>query len=228
MEWNQGLLKASSISKDFMQGKKPLRVLNHLDLVIKKRDAICITGPSGAGKSTFLHILGTLDKATSGHIFYKNQNLSQASLEEQAQFRRQKLGFVFQFHYLLSEFNMLENIMIAGQIGGMNQTQARERANEFIQLLNLEQRQNHFPNELSGGEQQRVAVARALMNHPEILLMDEPTGNLDTKNSTKMIDFIFELRERFELTLVAVSHDIHFSQIFPKKLQMNDGQWVSA
>ena len=208
--------------------QNPLHVLNNLDLVIQKKDAICITGPSGAGKSTFLHILGTLDRPTKGYIFYKNQNLSQASAEDQAQFRRRKLGFVFQFHYLLSEFNMLENIMIAGQIGGMTLKQAKERAYYFIQLLNLEQRQNHFPNELSGGEQQRVAVARALMNHPEILLMDEPTGNLDTKNSTKIIDFIFELRERFDLTLVAVSHDVHFSQTFPKQLKMNDGQWVST
>ena len=221
------LLKTSSITKEFSQGNSILKVLQGLDLEIAKQDAICITGPSGAGKSTFLHILGTLDRPTSGSVFYKNKNLSTADSNDKAQFRREKLGFVFQFHYLLQEFNMIENIMVAGQIGGMSSQEAKENALYFIKLLELEQRQNHFPSELSGGEQQRTAVARALMNKPEVLLMDEPTGNLDTRNSMRILDIIFELRQRLGLTLVAVSHDSHFSKSFPKILEMKDGQWVS-
>lgn len=175
------LMSVSSIYKEYKRGKHVLQVLHGLDLSIDKGDAICIMGPSGAGKSTFLHIIGTLDTSTSGDVYYKEQNLSSASEKERTYFRREKMGFVFQFHYLLREFNMIENIMISGQIGGMNKYQARERALQLIQLLDLEQRQTHFPSELSGGEQQRVALARSLMNRPEILLLDEPTGNLDTK-----------------------------------------------
>ena len=222
------LLKTTSITKEFSQGNSILKVLQGLDLEIAKQSAICITGPSGAGKSTFLHILGTLDTPTSGNVFYKNKNLSTANSKDKAQFRREKLGFVFQFHYLLQEFNMIENIMVAGQIGGMSSQEAKENALYFIKLLDLEKRQNHFPSELSGGEQQRTAVARALMNKPEILLMDEPTGNLDTRNSMRILDVIFELRQRLGLTLVAVSHDSHFSKSFPKILEMKDGQWVSS
>lgn len=220
------ILKASSISKEYKRGVQVLKVLKGLDITIAKQSAVCITGPSGAGKSTFLHILGALDHSTSGHVFYKNKNLSLSSAEEQAQFRREKLGFVFQFHYLLQELNMLENVMIAGQIGGMSFRKSKESAGRFITLLGLENRQHHFPSELSGGEQQRTAVARALMNQPEILLMDEPTGNLDTKNSMKILDIIFELRQKLDLTLVAVSHDSHFAKSFPKVLEMKDGQWV--
>lgn len=219
------LMSVSSIYKEYKRGKHVLQVLHGLDLSIDKGDAICIMGPSGAGKSTFLHIIGTLDTSTSGDVYYKEQNLSSASEKERTYFRREKMGFVFQFHYLLREFNMIENIMISGQIGGMNKYQARERALQLIQLLDLEQRQTHFPSELSGGEQQRVALARSLMNRPEILLLDEPTGNLDTKNSNLIIDIIFELRKKMGLTIIAVSHDSHFAKPFPTILQMKDGRW---
>ena len=222
-----GLLSVASIFKEYQRGSYVLQVLRDLDLNIEKGEAICIMGPSGAGKSTFLHILGTLDTPTSGDVFYQDQNLSSASERERTQFRRKKMGFVFQFHYLLQEFNMMENIMIAGQIGGMNKYQARENALRLIQLLNLEKRQTHFPSELSGGEQQRVALARALMNRPEILLLDEPTGNLDTQNSNLIMEVIFELRQKMGLTIIAVSHDSHFARPFPRVLKMKDGRWES-
>lgn len=220
------LLKAVSICKEFGQGKEALKVLKGLDFTVNKGEALCIVGPSGAGKSTFLHILGTLDQATSGEIFYQNKDLSHAAEEERARFRSQKLGFVFQFHYLLNEFNMVENIMIAGQVAGRSAKKSKENAEHLIELLNLSHRWNHFPSELSGGERQKVAIARALMNQPEILLVDEPTGSLDTENSMKILDILFEMRERLGLTLVAVSHDPLFSDPFPKVLTMKDGQWV--
>ena len=221
------LLKAMSICKAFGQeATESLKVLKGLDMQVDKGEALCIVGPSGAGKSTFLHILGTLDQATSGEVFYKNKNLSQATEEERAVFRAQKMGFVFQFHYLLNEFNMIENIMIAGQINGMNAQQSKESAEHFMDLLSISHRRGHFPSELSGGERQRAALARALMNQPEILLVDEPTGALDTENSMKILDILFEMRERLGLTLIAVSHDPLFSNPFPKILTMKDGRWV--
>ena len=220
------LLKAVSIFKEFGQGQETLKVLKGLDITVDKGEALCIVGPSGAGKSTFLHILGTLDRATAGEVFYKNKNLSDSVEEERAEFRSQKLGFVFQFHYLLNEFNMIENIMIAGQIAGLSAQKSKESAEHLMNLLNLSHRWKHFPSELSGGERQRVAIARALMNNPEILLVDEPTGALDTENSMKILDILFEMRERLGLTLIAVSHDPLFSNPFPKILTMKDGQWV--
>ena len=220
------LLKAVSIYKEFGQGEDALKVLKGLDITVDKGEALCIVGPSGAGKSTFLHILGTLDRSTSGEVFYQNKSLSNSTEEERAAFRSQKLGFVFQFHYLLNEFNMIENIMIAGQVAGMSTKKSKESAEDFMSLLNLSHRQRHFPSELSGGERQRVAIARALMNQPEVLLVDEPTGALDTENSMKILDILFEMRERLGLTLIAVSHDPLFSNPFPKVLTMKDGQWV--
>ena len=220
------LLKAISVSKEFGQGSQALKVLKGLDITVNQGEALCIVGPSGAGKSTFLHILGTLDQATSGDVFYKSKNLSSSSEEEKASFRAQKLGFVFQFHYLLNEFNMIENIMIAGQAAGMNVRKSKESAEHFMDLLNISHRRRHFPSELSGGERQRAAIARALMNQPEILLVDEPTGALDTENSMKILDILFEMRERLGLALIAVSHDPLFSNPFPKVLTMKDGRWV--
>ena len=224
----QSILKAQNIHKEFHQGSQTLHVLKGLNFEVQKGEAVCIVGPSGAGKSTFLHILGSLETCTQGSVFYKSQNISRASEPEKALFRRQKVGFVFQFHYLLSEFNMIENIMIAGQIGGMKVSETRERAQYLMELLGISHRQNHFPNTMSGGERQRAALARAMMNQPEILLVDEPTGTLDKKNSIKVLDILFEMKERMGLTLVAVSHDPLFSKPFPKILTMEDGQWLGG
>ncbi len=224
----QPILKARNIHKEFHQGSQVLHVLKGLDFEIQQGDAVCIVGPSGAGKSTFLHILGVLEDSTQGSVFYKTQNLSQSNEKDKALFRRKKVGFVFQFHYLLNEFNMIENIMIAGQIGGMEVQEARQRAQYLMDLLGISHRQDHFPNTMSGGERQRAAIARAMMNQPEILLVDEPTGTLDKKNSIKVLDILFEMKARLCLTLVAVSHDPLFSKPFPKILTMEDGQWLNS
>ena len=224
---SQPILKAQNIHKEFRQGTQVLHVLKGLDFEIQQGEAICIVGPSGAGKSTFLHILGALEGSTQGSVFYKTQNLSRSNDKQRALFRRQKVGFVFQFHYLLSEFKMIENIMIAGQIGGMKAQETKIRAQYLMELLGISHRQDHFPNTMSGGERQRAAIARAMMNQPEILLVDEPTGTLDKKNSIKVLDILFEMKECLSLTLVAVSHDSLFSKPFPKILTMEDGQWLS-
>ena len=219
------ILKALNIKKEFKKSTQVLSVLKNLTLEVLEKEALCITGPSGAGKSTFLHILGLLDPPSSGVVSYRGQNLSKQSEAQKAEFRRKKLGFVFQFHYLMSEFTAFENILIAGQIGGMDFKEAKEQALTLAQLMGIEKRLHHFPSELSGGEGQRTAMARALMNNPEILLVDEPTGNLDTKNSIRIVDILFELREKLGITLIAVSHDSHFSKCFPKILEMKDGEW---
>lgn len=222
------ILRASNICKEFQQGKTSLKVLKNLSLRVKKRDSICIVGPSGAGKSTFLHILGTLDRATSGQIFFKDQDLTLADEKTKAIFRSQHVGFVFQSHYLLNEFTALENLVIAGQIGEQSQKDSKDKAQHLLEMMKLTDRIKHFPSELSGGEQQRVAIARSLMNDPDILLVDEPTGNLDTKNSTHVLDILLDLRQKLGLTLIAVSHDSYFSKSFPKILEMRDGKWMDS
>ena len=156
-----------------------------------KKEAVCITGGSGVGKSTFLHLIGTLDRPTKGKIFYYDQNLNTMTDTEMAHFRNRKMGFIFQFHYLLGEFNALENIMIAGQVGKKSFKESKERAEYLTELVGIADRRKHFPSELSGGEQQRVAIARALMNEPEIILADEPTGNLDAKNTVNYFKYFF-------------------------------------
>ncbi len=223
-----GILKVRSLSKNFTKGESTVEVLKRIDLNVNKKEAICITGGSGVGKSTFLHILGTLDRPTKGYIFYYRKNLNALSDTELAEFRSKKIGFIFQFHYLLNEFSALENIMIAGQIAKKNFRESKKRAEYLIDLLEISTRKNHFPSELSGGEQQRVAIARALMNEPEIILADEPTGNLDAKNSMNVLDIFFELRARFGITFVSASHDPLFAKAFPRVLNMKDGYFENS
>ena len=221
------ILNIKSLSKSFFKGSEEVPVLKHLHLRVQKKEAICITGGSGAGKSTFLHIIGTLDRPTKGELFYYDQNLQKATDKELAYFRSSKIGFVFQFHCLLNEFNVLENIMIAGQIRGQNFKSAKEKAEHIMELVDLSHRARHFPAELSGGEQQRTAIARALVNDPEILLADEPTGNLDMKNTQNILNIFFKMRERFGLTLICASHDPLFSKAFPKAIKLRDGAFPS-
>lgn len=219
------ILTIKSVSKNFPKGAEEVKVLKDISLTIKKKEAICITGGSGVGKSTFLNVMGTLDRPTSGNVFYYKQNLNLLTDIELAKFRSRKLGFIFQFHYLLPEFHALENIMIAGQIGGKSFKESKERAEYLMELLGIADRRTHFPSEMSGGEQQRVAIARALVNNPEIILADEPTGNLDAKNTINIVNIFFELKARFNITLVSASHDPVFSKAFPKVLVMQDGQF---
>ncbi len=220
------LLSARGLSKVYSQGDQELEILKSVDLDVSAGESLCILGASGAGKSTLLHILGTLDRPTSGQLFYRGENLLYKSDQELARFRNQKIGFVFQFHHLLAEFTALENIMIPARIAGVSASDCKRRAGHLVEVLGIESRQTHYPSELSGGERQRVAVARALMREPEILFADEPTGNLDKENCRRVQDLFFELKARLNLSLVVVTHDAQFASRFPRRLLMEDGRWV--
>lgn len=218
------IYEIKNIVKNYQVESKELPILKGLNLSIQKGSALCITGPSGSGKSTLLNIMGALDRPNAGEVLYYNRDICKFTDEQMAFFRRTKLGFVFQFHHLLWEFTVLENIMLPGYINGQTKKICLERASFLAESLGLKERISHYPSQLSGGEQQRVAVARALMNEPEILLADEPVGNLDRKNSLIIRNLFFELREKFRLTLIAVSHDTFFSEAFPLILKLEDGE----
>ncbi|OFZ11502.1 MAG: ABC transporter ATP-binding protein [Bdellovibrionales bacterium RBG_16_40_8] len=218
---NEPVLRLDNVHKNYGS----ISVLSGIELDIYEGESVCILGSSGAGKSTLLHILGTLDQPTLGRVYYKGEELNRKPDEELAQFRNRELGFVFQFHHLLSEFTTLENVMLPVRLGGHSEREAKARALELLKLLGLESRQHHFPSELSGGEQQRVAVARALVQRPKILLADEPTGNLDTQNSLQIQELFFSFKARFGLTLVVVTHDTNFATRFPRRLTLKDGHW---
>lgn len=224
---NEPILRLDNVHKFYEKGGavSKVEVLKAIDLDIYEGESLCILGSSGAGKSTLLHILGTLDKPSLGRAYYRGQDLIKKSDEELADFRNKELGFVFQFHHLLSEFSAIENIMLPARIGGLSERESKERALELLKLLGLEKRKDHFPSELSGGEQQRVAVARALVQRPKILLADEPTGNLDTENSQQIQELFFAFKARYGLTLVVVTHDNNFATRFPRRLMLKDGHW---
>jgi lipoprotein-releasing system ATP-binding protein len=216
------LIRAVKIEKSY--GTLP--ILRGLDFEVYAGEAVCILGASGAGKSTFLHILGTLDRATSGTVIWMGENLSDRSDDELSRLRNEKMGFVFQFHHLLQEFTAIENVMLPGKIAGLKPSFCKARAEELLDLLGMSHRFHHYPSELSGGEQQRVSIARALFQRPQVLLADEPTGNLDTENSLRIQELFFDLKKKMNLTLVAVTHDIGFAMKFPRSVRMADGQWV--
>ncbi|MCE3010423.1 MAG: ABC transporter ATP-binding protein [Proteobacteria bacterium] len=220
------LLSAKQISKSFAQGTGRLQILNQVDFELKEGEAICIVGASGAGKSTLLHILGSLDKPDSGDIFYQGRSLLGLSDEELAQFRARELGFVFQFHHLLTEFTAIENVMLPLRMNGESASAAAAKAEDILRQLGLIDRAKHYPSQLSGGELQRVSIARALVKRPKILLADEPTGNLDSVNSQQIQDLFFYLKELFGLSLVVVTHDTHFAKKFARVMLMADGRWV--
>lgn len=217
------IYEVRNVSKVYERGSQTLPVLKGVNLKIQKGQALCIMGPSGAGKSTLLHIMGALDRPSSGSVFYRGRELDKFSDEGRAFLRRGKLGFVFQFHHLLSEFTARENIIIPGHFTGRSYKGAIKRADFLLETLGILSRKDHYPSELSGGEQQRVAIARALMNEPEVLLADEPVGNLDKTNALKIRDLFFELHRAFQLTLISVSHDVGFAGAFPRILRLDDG-----
>ncbi len=219
------LIQSQCVTKSYPMGSTRLEVLRGIDLNIDTGEAVCIVGASGAGKSTLLQILGTLDRPTLGKVFFKGTDLTRKSEGALAQFRNQSMGFVFQFHHLLGEFTALENVMMPCRIAGDSIPLAKKQAGELMELLGLGHRLNHYPSEMSGGEQQRVAIARALVRKPEVLFADEPTGNLDTANGQKIQELFFDLKARLKLTLVVVTHDAGFSQKFPRVLRMRDGLW---
>lgn len=217
------MISCANIHKSYEQ----LQVLKGVSLEITKGDLVCIVGPSGAGKSTLLHIIGTLDKADSGTVTINNQQISSLKDNELSDFRNQYLGFVFQFHHLLPEFTALENVSIPAFIAKKNEAETKKRAKELLDFLGLKDRLNHKPNELSGGEQQRVSVARALMNQPLVILADEPTGNLDTERSEELHQLFFDLKKEFNQTFIIVTHNDLLADKADKKFVMKDGLIIS-
>ena len=223
---------AKDITKDYRVGKSTLKVLNEINLEIYRGEILMVLGPSGAGKSTLLHIFGLLDTPTSGHVVYEGENLSQLSPRQQAERRNKHFGFVFQFYHLLPDFTALENVMMPGLIGQRRASShrdgktGRERAAEILDTVGLKDRSHHRPDQLSGGERQRVAFARALVNEPAILFCDEPTGNLDTKNSREIQDLILELNASNNQTFVVVTHDENFAKLGKRRIKMLDGRIV--
>lgn len=214
------------IGKSIEKSYGNLKVLKGINLQINKGEVVTIVGASGAGKSTLLQIIGTLDKADTGSLSIDNQELSTLKGDKLAGFRNHKIGFIFQFHHLLPEFTALENVCIPAFIKGMNKAEAESKATELLQFLGLKSRIHHKPSELSGGEQQRVAVARALINNPAIVLADEPSGNLDSKNAKELHDLFFKLREKYNQTFVIVTHNEELANMADRKLVMKDGYMV--
>jgi lipoprotein-releasing system ATP-binding protein len=200
-----------------------LKVLKGIDIEIKKGEIVSIVGASGAGKSTLLHILGTLDVPDSGKLFIKEESITKLSNNQIARFRNLNIGFVFQFHNLLPEFTAIENICIPGFISRQNDRDIEQKALELMQLLGIADRKDNKPSEMSGGEQQRTSVARALINDPEIVFADEPSGNLDSKNATELHNLFFKLRKELQQTFVIVTHNQHLAQMADRILEIKDG-----
>lgn len=203
-----------------------LQVLKGIDMHVDKGEIVSIVGPSGAGKTTLLQIIGTLDKPDSGQIVIDGIDVSRLSTNKLSDFRNLHVGFVFQFHQLLPEFTALENVMIPAFIAGKNRAEAKRRAMELLQFMGLEDRAGHKPNELSGGEKQRVAVARALVNNPAVILADEPSGSLDSKNKAELHQLFFDLRDKYGQTFVIVTHDEQLATITDRTIHLRDGQIV--
>lgn len=216
------MLTAKGITKSY----GPLQVLKGVDIDISKGEVVAIVGASGAGKSTLLHILGTLDNPDQGIVLINEQDLFKKKPQDLAQFRNKHIGFVFQFHNLLPEFSAIENIMIPGFIGGKNESQLKARSHEIMNLLGIAGRASHKPSEMSGGEQQRVAVARALINSPTLVLADEPSGNLDSKNAVDLHKLFFKLRDDLGQTFVIVTHNTEFASMADRKIELKDGYVV--
>jgi lipoprotein-releasing system ATP-binding protein len=213
------IIKLRGITKSFGS----LQVLKGIDLDIAQGEIVSIVGPSGAGKTTLLQIMGTLDKADSGTVEIDGVDVNKLSQNRLAKFRNQKIGFVFQFHQLLPEFTALENIMIPAFIGGVSKKEARKKAEELLAFMGLTDRANHKPNELSGGEKQRVAVARALVNNPAVIMADEPSGSLDSQNKQELHQLFFDLRKQYGQTFVIVTHDEQLAQLTDRTIHMQDG-----
>ena len=218
------MLKANNIKKSY--GELP--VLKGVDISIPRGEVISIVGSSGAGKSTLLHILGTLDTPDVGEVYLDGMNISRLKKTELAKIRNEKMGFIFQFHNLLPEFTALENICIPGYIGKKDERKLKQRAADLMKALGIDKRMDHKPAQLSGGEQQRVAVARSLINNPQIIFADEPSGNLDSRNARELHELFFELKERFHQTFVIVTHNEDLAVMADRKLVMADGMIIQS
>lgn len=216
------MIELTNIRKSF----GTLEVLKGIDLNIAKGEVVSIVGPSGAGKTTLLQIMGTLDKADAGSVILNGTDVSQLKEKELAAFRNQQIGFVFQFHQLLPEFTALENVMIPALIAGKSSSVSSAQAKETLEFLGLSERAGHKPTELSGGEKQRVAVARALINHPAVIFADEPSGSLDTQNKEELHKLFFDLRDKLGQTFVIVTHDESLAKLTDRTIHMKDGRIV--
>ncbi len=223
---SEEILIAEEIIKTYREGKNKLVVLNGASLRVKKGEKVIITGPSGSGKSTLLHILGGLQNPDSGKIIIKGMNITQFSEDRRAEIRKKYIGFVFQYHYLFSEFTALENVMVPLILSGKSEKKAKEKALYLLSLMGIAERKDHRPNELSGGEAQRVQVARAVANEPEILLLDEPTGNLDHKRAISLMELFMKLNEEMGTTLCMVSHNRELEQFFDYRYSIKNGKVV--
>jgi lipoprotein-releasing system ATP-binding protein len=213
------MIKATNIHKSYGD----LHVLKGVDIEIQPGEIVCIVGKSGAGKSTLLHILGTLDTADKGQVVIDNTDVSRLNVKEIAHFRNQRIGFIFQFHHLLPEFTALENVCIPAFIKGEPEAVAQKRAKELLDYLGLSERLTHKPTQLSGGEQQRVAVARSLMNQPAVVFADEPSGNLDSSSSKELHQLLFKLRDDFNQTFLIVTHNMELAEMSDRTVEMQDG-----
>jgi lipoprotein-releasing system ATP-binding protein len=213
------MLKASGIKRNFGN----LSILKGVDISVNKGEIVSIVGASGAGKSTLLHIIGTLDKPDEGEVFINDKCINKLKSNELSAFRNKNIGFIFQFHHLLPEFTALENICIPAFIAKSNKAETEKRAKELLGILGLGHRGNHKPNELSGGEQQRVAVARALINKPALILADEPSGNLDSNNAKELHQLFFDLRDQFNHTFIIVTHNEELADMADRTITMRDG-----
>ncbi len=220
-------LRTVNLSKRYKSGKVEVWALREVNLEINRGESLAIIGPSGAGKSTLLHLLGALDSPSSGEVFLDNLNIAQINASQRAEIRNRRIGFVFQFYHLLPEFSALENVMLPAKIANGKWQMANSKAEGLLEKLGLKNRVNHRPSELSGGEQQRVAIARALINEPEILLCDEPTGNLDSQTGEKIIAILERLNKEGR-TLIVVSHEQGIAQKADRVLEMRDGKLINA
>lgn len=218
------MLQATGIHKSY----RDLEILKGVDFSVSKGEIVTIVGASGAGKSTLLHIIGTLDKADKGEVIINDTNISKLSQTNLSAFRNKHIGFIFQFHHLLPEFTALENICIPAFIARQSKKEAELRASELLSMLGLEHRAGHKPNELSGGEQQRVAVARALVNNPAVILADEPSGNLDSQNAQSLHALFRDLRDKFSQTFIIVTHNEELAEMADRKITMKDGQIIES
>ena len=213
--------------KNIVKSYGELKVLKGIDLTIKEKEIVTIVGASGAGKSTLLHILGTLDTPDEGELLYDSVNIARLSSNKLSEFRNNNIGFVFQFHHLLPEFTALENVCIPAWIKGTGKKEAELRAMELLTLLGLADRVSHKHNQQSGGEQQRVSVERALVNHPRVVLADEPSGNLDTRTKNELHQLFFTLREELGQTFVIVTHDTELARMSDRQIKLNDGMLMN-
>lgn len=214
------MIRAEQITKSFGD----VQVLKGIDLNVNQGEIVSVVGASGAGKTTLLQVLGTLDRPDGGSVILDGVNVEKLNERDLSAFRNKNIGFVFQFHHLLPEFTAIENVCIPAYIAKKTRHQAQQRATELLKLLNLEHRMHHKPSEMSGGEKQRVAVARALINDPLVILADEPSGNLDTKNRQELHELFFQLRDRFNQTFIIVTHDMELAQMSDRKIVISDGR----